>query len=235
MIKFAFRISVLISISLLIYYIPEKYWKLDYFTIKKINILGDTKISTRELTELGKITYNSNIWYDLNFSSIENLLLEDVRISKASVFSNTLGELTFDIEESDIFCYAQIDNRIHLVNEKGEVFGFLSEKDKKNVPLVILNEDNNEKRMLQASKFIDIIKVINETNLKELVSQIYQKDENLIILILTDGTNINTNTVVDKEKYKILEVLYYELIRENKIQYIDLRFEDFVVKKVGDS
>jgi len=235
MIKFTFRISILIAISLLIYHIPEKFWKLDYFTIKKVNILGDTKISTRELTELGKITYNSNIWYDLDFTSIENLLQEDVRIKKATITSPAIGELSFDIEENEVFCYAQINNKIHLVNDKGEVFGFLGEKEKRNVPLIILNENNKEKRLLQTNKFIDIIKIINKTNLKEYISQIYEKDENHIVLILNDGTNINTNTVVEKDKYKTLEALYHVLIKESKIQYIDLRFEDFVVKKVGDN
>lgn len=232
MFKFLFRIFILIGVSLLIYNIPKHFLNLNHFIITKINIEGDTKTSTSELTELGKITYNSNVW-ELDFGYIEELLKTDVRIKNATVSSFAVGELTIAIEEREIFCYAQLNNRVYLVDNEGIIFGFLYEKEKKNVPLIILDEKNEEKRKLQSDKFIDIIKVLNKTNLKELISQIYEKDQNLIGLLFTDGTLIKTNIHVDKSKYQVLEALYYELIKDSKIEYIDLRFDDFVVKKVG--
>lgn len=53
-------------------------------------------------------------------------------------------------------------------------------------------------------------------------------------MILIDGTIIKTNEKVEKEKYKVVETLYSELIKTKKVEYIDLRFNDFIVKSVGE-
>ena len=76
--------------------------------------------------------------------------------------------------------------------------------------------------------------MIDENILKNLVSQIYKRDKNCVEIVLTDGTVIKTDFEVEKEKYKIVENLYYELIKTKKIEYIDLRFNDFIVKSLGD-
>ena len=39
---------------------------------------------------------------------------------------------------------------------------------------------------------------------------------------------------IKREKYKIVETLYSELIKSKKVEYIDLRFNDFIVKSLGD-
>ena len=112
-------------------------------------------------------------------------------------------------------------------DDEGNIFGFFNERPKKDMPLVILE------RRDQAEGLINVLRSIDNGVLRELISQIYEKDNNYIEMILTDGTIIKTDNNVDKNKYKILEDLYSELIKESKIEYIDLRFDDFIVKKVG--
>uniref|UniRef100_UPI003FF1317B cell division protein FtsQ/DivIB n=2 Tax=Fusobacteriaceae TaxID=203492 RepID=UPI003FF1317B len=67
-----------------------------------------------------------------------------------------------------------------------------------------------------------------------LISQLYMKDENCIEIILLDGTIIKTNLDVEDEKYKVLETLYNELAKTKKIEYIDIRFNDFIVKSLEE-
>ena len=64
------------------------------------------------------------------------------------------------------------------------------------------------------------------------------------IIILTDGVKIKTNRAKDndeisKEKenkrYLIAEQLYFNMSKERKIDYIDLRFNDYIIKYLGDS
>jgi cell division protein FtsQ len=191
--------------------------------------VGNTKISQMELTEIGEITYNSNIW-EIDVASVEKLLKKDVRIEDAVVWANAPDEITFKITERETFAYVQLSNKIYLLDENGILFGFLNEKEKKNMPLFILNESDSEKYE-KAKKFIEIIKLLDKMYLKDLISQIYEIDMNCIDLILTDGTTIRTNMEVQKNKYKTAEVLYYELIKSKKIEYIDLRFDNFVVKE----
>ena len=225
--KFIIRLFTILGISFLIFSIPSKFLKLDFFKIKRVNVKGDPKLLLRELTELGKTTYNNNIW-DLDFKSIEDELKKDVRVKNASVENNTLGELTISIEEKELFYYAQIKDKIYLVDSEGVVFGTFNEKEKKDIPLISVNEKEDIKSLL------NILVLMDDYILKELVSQIYIKDKNCIEIILVDGTIIKTNEEIKREKYKVVETLYSELIKSKKVEYIDLRFNDFIVKSLGD-
>ncbi len=225
--KFIIRLFTILGISFLIFSIPSKFLKLDFFKIKRVNIKGDPKLLLRELTELGKTTYNNNIW-DLDFKSIEDELKKDVRVKNASVENNTLGELTISIEEKELFYYAQIKDKIYLVDSEGVVFGTFNEKEKKDIPLISVKEKEEIKSLL------NVLVLMDDYLLKELVSQIYIKDKNCIEIILVDGTIIKTNEEIKREKYKVVETLYSELVKSKKVEYIDLRFNDFIVKSLGD-
>ena len=225
--KFIIRLFTILGISFLIFSIPSKFLKLDFFKIKRVNVKGDPKLLLRELTELGKTTYNNNIW-DLDFKSIEDELKKDVRVKNASVENNTLGELTINIEEKELFYYAQIKDKIYLVDSEGVVFGTFNEKEKKDIPLISVKEKEEIKSLL------NVLVLMDDYLLKELVSQIYIKDKNCIEIILVDGTIIKTNEEIKREKYKVVETLYSELVKSKKVEYIDLRFNDFIVKSLGD-
>ncbi|BBA53145.1 cell division protein FtsQ/DivIB [Fusobacterium varium] len=225
--KFIIRLFTILGISFLIFSIPSKFLKLDFFKIKRVNVKGDPKLLLRELTELGKTTYNNNIW-DLDFKSIEDELKKDVRVKNASVENNTLGELTISIEEKELFYYAQIKDKIYLVDSEGVVFGTFNEKEKKDIPLISVKEKEEIKSLL------NVLVLMDDYLLKELVSQIYIKDKNCIEIILVDGTIIKTNEEIKREKYKVVETLYSELVKSKKVEYIDLRFNDFIVKSLGD-
>jgi len=60
----------------------------------------------------------------------------------------------------------------------------------------------------------------------------------------TDGVKIKTNRIeendeVNKEKqnkrYLIAQQLYFNMSKERKIDYIDLRFNDYIIKYLGDN
>lgn len=225
--KFIIRLFTILGISFLVFSIPSKFLKLDFFKIKRVNIKGEPKLLLRELTELGKTTYNKNIW-DLDFKSIEDALKKDVRVKDASIKNNALGELTISVEEKELYYYAQIKDKIYLVDSERIVFGTFNEKEKKDIPLISVNKEEDIKSLL------NVLVLMDDYILKELVSQIYIKDKNCIEIILVDGTILKTNEEIKREKYKVVETLYSELIKGKKVEYIDLRFNDFIVKSLGD-
>lgn len=225
--KFIIRLFTILGISFLVFSIPSKFLKLDFFKIKRVNIKGEPKLLLRELAELGKTTYNKNIW-DLDFKSIEDALKKDVRVKDASIKNNALGELTISVEEKELYYYAQIKDKIYLVDSEGIVFGTFNEKEKKDIPLISVNKEEDIKSLL------NVLVLMDDYILKELVSQIYIKDKNCIEIILVDGTILKTNEEIKREKYKVVETLYSELIKSKKVEYIDLRFNDFIVKSLGD-
>ncbi|VEH40769.1 POTRA domain, FtsQ-type [Fusobacterium varium] len=194
--KFVIRLFTILGISFLIFSIPSKFLKLDFFKIKRVNIKGEPNLLLRELTELGKTTYNKNIW-DLDFKSIEDTLKKDVRVKNASVENNALGELTINIEEKELFYYAQIKDKIYLVDSEGEVFGTFNEKEKKDIPLISVKEKDEIKSLL------NVLVLMDDYLLKELVSQIYIKNKNCIEIILVDGTIIKTNKEIKEKNIKL--------------------------------
>lgn len=225
--KFIIKLGFIFFVSWILYLIPSRFLPMDLFRIKEIKIQGNSKNLSSELTELASSLYNNNIW-EIDLKEIQNFLAKDVRIKKTDIEVVSLGKLLINIEERKLKYYAQIGNKVYLVDDEGVIFGFLREKDELDTYFIKVEKEEDIKDLLKICRMID------ENILKNLVSQIYKRDKNCVEIVLTDGTVIKTDFEVEKEKYKIVENLYYELIKTKKIEYIDLRFNDFIVKSLGD-
>ncbi|MDY4800156.1 MAG: cell division protein FtsQ/DivIB [Fusobacterium mortiferum] len=225
--KFIFRLVFIFLFSWLLYLIPSKFLTLDFFKVKEIKIEGSPKMLSRELTEMIKIIYNSNIW-DIDLKGLEEYLEKDMRIERAKIRILDLGKIEIDIKERELAYYLQTKNRIYLIDTNGKKFGYLKERLEKDTYFIVIKDESELEELLQLGKRLD------DSLLKILISQLYMKDENCIEIILLDGTIIKTNLDVEDEKYKVLETLYNELAKTKKIEYIDIRFNDFIVKSLEE-
>ncbi len=225
--KFIFRLVFIFLFSWLLYLIPSKFLILDFFKVKEIKIEGSPKMLSRELTEMIKIIYNSNIW-DIDLKGLEEYLEKDMRIERAKIRILGLGKIEIDIKERELAYYLQTKNRIYLIDTNGKKFGYLKERLEKDTYFIVIKDESELEKLLQLGKRLD------DSLLKILISQLYMKDENCIEIILLDGTIIKTNLDVEDEKYKVLETLYNELAKTKKIEYIDIRFNDFIVKSLEE-
>lgn len=225
--KFIFRLVFIFLFSWLLYLIPSKFLTLDFFKVKEIKIEGSPKMLSRELTEMIKIIYNSNIW-DIDLKGLEEYLEKDMRIERAKIRILDLGKIEIDIKERELAYYLQTKNRIYLIDTNGKKFGYLKERLEKDTYFIVIKDESELEELLQLGKRLD------DSLLKILISQLYMKDENCIEIILLDRTIIKTNLDVEDEKYKVLETLYNELAKTKKIEYIDIRFNDFIVKSLEE-
>lgn len=225
--KFIFRLVFIFLFSWLLYLIPSKFLTLDFFKVKEIKIEGSPKMLSRELTEMIKRIYNSNIW-DIDLKGLEEYLEKDMRIERAKIKILGLGKIEIDIKERELAYYLQTKNRIYLIDTNGKKFGYLKERLEKDTYFIVIKDESELEKLLQLGKRLD------DSLLKILISQLYMKDENCIEIILLDGTIIKTNLDVEDEKYKVLETLYNELAKTKKIEYIDIRFNDFIVKSLEE-
>jgi len=101
---------------------------------------------------------------------------------------------------------------------------------------------NSEEEVKEISEFLN---EISDLAIFQKISQIYKVKDKEFVIILTDGVKIKTNRIKDsndeinKEKenkrYIIAEQLYFNMSKERKIDYIDLRFNDYIIKYLGDS
>ena len=217
------RLLYIFLFSWILYLIPSEFLTLDLFKIKEIKIEGNSKILSKELTEVVKKLYNNNIW-EIDFEELKRYLKKDIRIADVNIINPSLGVLEIYIQEKELDYYVQIGDKVYLLNEEGDIFGTLKEKEEKDTYFLVAKNENEIEQLLELSKNLD------NHILKNLISQVYIKDKDCIEIVLLNGTIIRTNLSVDKDKYRVLETLYNELIKTRKIEYIDLRFDDFIVK-----
>ena len=126
-----------------------------------------------------------------------------------------------------------------MTDKDGKIFAYLNEKEVEGVPFIIAN---SEEEIKEISEFLN---EISDLAIFQKISQIYKVKEKEFVIILTDGVKIKTNRIKDsndeinKEKenkrYIIAEQLYFNMSKERKIDYIDLRFNDYIIKYLGDS
>ena len=231
------RLLFLSGIIYLIYMLPQNFFRLDYFNINKVNVTDNSKMLHDELTKLTEKLYNKNSIY-IDSNEIKEFIEKDIRVESATVEKKSLGEIDIDIKEKDLAYYAVIGKNIYLTDKEGKIFAYLNEKEVEGVPFIIAN---NEEEIKEISEFLN---EISDLAIFKKISQIYKVNDKEFIIILTDGVKIKTNRAKDndeisKEKenkrYIIAEQLYFNMSKERKIDYIDLRFNDYIIKYLGDS
>ncbi|ALQ38165.1 cell division protein FtsQ/DivIB [Fusobacterium hwasookii] len=231
------RLLFLSGIIYLIYMLPQNFFRLNYFNINQINITDNSKMLQNELTELSKKIYNKSAIY-VDSNKIKEFIEKDVRVESATVEKNSLGEITIDVKEKDLVYYAVIGKNIYLVDKEGRIFAYLNEKEVEGVPIIIANNEEEIKEIA------DFLNEISDLAIFKRISQMYKVKDKEYIIILADGVKIKTNRIKDsndeinKEKenkrYVVAEQLYFNMSKERKIDYIDLRFNDYIIKYLGD-
>ena len=231
------RLLILNIIMYLIYMLPQNFFRLDYFNINKVTIQDSAKMLQPELTKLSEKLYNKNIIY-IDSNEIKEFLEKDVRVEDVTIMKKSLGEISIDVKEKDLSYYAVIGKNIYLVDKAGEIFAYLNEKDVEEVPFIVAN---NEDEIKEITEFLN---ELSDLAIFKKISQIYKINDKEFVIILTDGVKIKTNRIeendeINKEKqnkrYLIAQQLYFNMSKERKIDYIDLRFNDYIIKYLGDN
>jgi len=199
----------------------------DIFRIKSIKIEGAESQLYVKLKKIEKKLLNKNINF-IDFISLENSILEDRRIEKIKINVNKLGILSVGVKEKEINYYLQYKKEIYLLDKNGEICGKINDKKLLDVPIICVKSKE------EILPLIILIKKLEKSQLKRMLSQIYRDGKHCINMILLDGTIIKTNLEVDPEKYYISECLYLNLSKEKRIEYIDIRFKDYVLKYMED-
>ena len=215
-------LSLIVMFS--IYKVENEFVLKPNFNIHKVKIMGEFSILKKEIKELGNELYGKNIW-EIDKSKIEDRLKSDFRVKEAQVLFSKLGELEIIVEEKKTAYYGDIKGKIYCIDEKGEVFTDINSAKIMELPIVYAED---EKKLKIGTTFLSSLK--NEEFKKKIV-QLYYIDKYKIEILREDGIVIKTSFQVLENKYEVLETLLRELGTEKKIDYVDLRFEGYIVKK----
>ena len=215
-------LSLIVMFS--IYKIESEFILKPNFNIHKVKIMGEFSILKKEIKELGNELYGKNIW-EIDKSKVEEMIKSDFRVKEAQILFSKLGELEIIIEEKKTAYYGNIKGKIYCIDEKGEIFTDINSAKIKELPIIYSKDEENLK---SGTTFLTSLK--NEDFIKK-ISQLYYIDKYSIEILRVDGIVIKTSSQVLEDKYDVVEILLRELGTEEKIDYVDLRFEGYIVKK----
>lgn len=225
------KILQIIFIGIICWYTYTKYGdfkKASLFDVTEVNLKVKNVELIDDLADSIENLKGKNI-LEIDKNKIKNKILEDVRVKDVVIKTQMPDILLFDIKEKEPYVYIEYKDRIYISDELGKIYGYMKESKKYNMPLFRID---NEKEIKE------FIAVMGKISFKDEISQIY-KVSNGIAVTTNTGLKIITNIDVDSKKYGVVKKLYDQVKpqnkRDKKIEYIDLRFEDYIIKRIeGD-
>lgn len=197
------------------------------FQLKNIKIIGASEKLENSLESLKNQLVGKNI-NEVNLKDLEEKILQDVRVNRVAVQRDNVNEISIIIEEKEPRYYLQYNKKIYLLDKNGNIYGYLNDLKTKDFPFVVVKSEKEIETLLE------ILDKAEATDFKDMISQIYMADKSCVKIVLSDGAVIKTDITVNKEKYDIGNYLFSDLSDKKKIEYIDLRYEDYIVKYVED-
>lgn len=225
--KLTFRICLIVLVTLGIIKTNSFFLTKPVFELKNIKITGASEKLEKSFEAIKKEIIGKNI-NELDLKNLEERISEDVRVNKVYVKRDSLNEISIVIEEKEPKYYLQYKKNVYLLDKAGNIYGYLNDLKTKDFPFIVINSENEIETLL------GILDKAEATDFKDMISQIYIADKNRVEIVLSDGAVIKTDRNVKKEKYDIGSYLFFDLSEKKKIEYMDLRYEDYIVRYVED-
>lgn len=200
----------------------ESFLDKDWFTIKEVNIQGKNSLVDEDIISKLMLLKEKKVWF-VNVNKIEQELKKDIRIKDCKIRLQIPDKAFVYIEEKVPYTNILYNNKIYIADKEGIIFA--KRLEFKNQDMLILNiEDEEDIEML----YLEIIKLSDE--FRADLSEVYGSKEK-INMIMKDGIVIKSKEDTEQEKYNVAYKLYLKLKEQkNEIEYIDLRFQDYIVK-----
>ena len=227
--KLIFRIALITLFTLGVIKTDRFFLKKPVFEIKNIKIEGASEKLERSFEPLKEQIISKNI-NDINLGDIKKKISEDVRVrvQKVSVKRNSLNGILISVEEREPKYYLQYKKNIYLLDKEGKIYGYLNDLKKRDFPFIVADSEE------EIEAILGVLDKAEATDFKDIISQIYTENKKIIKIVLSDGAVIKTDKNVTKEKYDTGSYLFFDLSSRKKIDYMDLRYEDYIVKYMED-
>lgn len=164
----------------------------NYFIINEIKINGNVYLTTNDIiTPLQKMK-DDNIIY-MNTKKLKSKIVEDIRVKEVDIKRVYPDKIEINILERNPVGIIYIDDEVLIVDNDLNIFAYENEITDKKMPIITFNEENKE-------KISNVLKILENTQLYDLVSEIYEDNENKIIFALDSGVKIIVNEEISENK-----------------------------------
>ncbi|ACZ00594.1 cell division protein FtsQ/DivIB [Streptobacillus moniliformis] len=211
------RLLLLIAFVYVVFLFIES----DFFLVKNVNVEGNIYLVKEDIaSKFDKLKGQSLFLLDL--SQMRNKIEEDVRIDRVDISREFPDTININVIEKVPIGIINKNHKYYYIDKNLNIFAYYNEIKDDNLPIIEINEE----------KFDDLKELLSNilgTKLYHLISEIYSRKE-MFVLTLLDGTNVYTNKDIKSKKYELAYKVYSEEIKENDLEYVDVRFKDIVVK-----
>lgn len=131
-----------------------------------------------------------------------------------------------EIEERKPHVYVRKAGDILIADEELNIFGYISELETKNLPIVDYIDEASMKDLkiiVSKIKNQDFYLTISE------IKKSNKKNADVYEIILLNGVVIETDTLVSSEKYDEIYKLYEKIKNEREVKYMNIRFKDVYI------
>ncbi|MBU3142272.1 cell division protein FtsQ/DivIB [Clostridium sp. CF012] len=177
---------VLLSIIMLSVLITLCF-KLPYFNITTIEILGNSNASKVEINKAAKIEVGSNIFYT-SFNESEKRISENPYILGVKFKKILPNKIVIEVQERVAVFYGKVNNIYYILDNKGILLEKRSDiKNKNLVNLIGFNYENCKVGDLIVSE--DDRKIIVANEITNIITE-YRKTNSAILITMVDVNNI---------------------------------------------
>lgn len=193
----------------------------NYFIINEIKINGNIYLTTNDIiTPLQKMK-DDNIIY-INTKKLKSKIVEDIRVKEVDIKRVYPDKIEINILERNPVGIIYKDDQVLIIDNDLNIFAYENEITDKKMPIITFNEENKE-------KISNVLKILENTQLYDLVSEIYEDNENKIIFALDSGVKIIVNEEISENKIEnAMKILKKE--KDSNLEYVDLRFSLINIK-----
>lgn len=204
-----------------------------FFSLEEIVVRGNRSISAGEVVELSQINTGARM-FQLSFSSIKTQLESDPRIKSAELVQLAPRRLQIQVIEEEVQTYFWSNSSLLGMNEEGKFFPV--QKPAK-VPRihVDLMEKEWENFQLNPEKYealVRWVKILSESKLNKF--QEFRMESGNRLVLVYDGVRVYMQSPLEFQRHEEKALAVFSHIQKSgkRLDYIDLRFEDMVVKIV---
>jgi cell division protein FtsQ len=194
-----------------------EFKKKPLFDITKVTIkTKDEKLLKNLIDSLSE--YRGKNILEIDENKLSNEIKKDIRINKVIIKKQIPDILSIELEVKKPAVYVEYEGKVYIADKSGIIYGYMNETKRYNMPLFRIDKERDIK---------EFIEIMEEINFRDEISQIY-RIKNGLVVIMNSGLKIITDSNVEPKRYKVIKKLIH---KEEGIEYIDLRFKDYIIKK----
>ncbi len=203
------------------YFAPTIPFVKEFFTIKKVNVLGTDKFTKEDIEKI----FSKENWFFLNTDKVIEELKRYDFVKEVKIDRYFVGNVNVTILERKPFAYLIYKGKKVLIDENGNELDqkYFNVKKYRNLPVIVYND-----KTLKNDKFPKVKKIFE--TLRDLNFRKYVISKSQIACILNSG-NILMFSLFNLDENLEKAKIFFKHERLNEFRYVDFSFDSMVVTR----